>query len=523
MIQRIAHLNWFQVFAGLCCCAVVAACSPAPTVSAPATREAMPDSTSTIEVQIPEPTLNFTALPTPTHSPAPTAALTPTGTPLPVEPADGALPDVPSPGQISGIEINPGQAEIELPWVQQAGAAWVRVNALRWSDVEQVEGQRNWSAIAPLEELMVSASEQGFQTIMIVRSTPSWARKVPGSACGPIRADKFQAFADFMTDLVNRYSVPPYNVSYWEIWNEPDIDPSSVKSDSIFGCWGDKSDLFNGGQFYGNLLKAIYPQIKSAKQDVKIMVGGLLLDCDPIHPPEWPPNSGQIKDCTAARFLEGVLESGAGDSFDAISFHAYDYYGEKLGAYGNLNWNSTWETTGPVVIAKVAYVQGLLERLGLKKELFNTENAMICGSSQAICSTEEFELTKAYYAAFSMGAARMLGLNANVWYSTTGWRSSGLFGASYQPLPVYESYRFSIQVLDQAAFRRVIDDYPGLSGYEFERDGTRIWLIWSLEGAGKTIRLPELPEAVFDVFGTSQPPAQDLTVTLAPIYLEWAK
>jgi hypothetical protein len=523
MIHRLVRINRLLAFAGVCCCAVVAACSPAPTASTPAARELMPQSTSTIQEQIPVFTSTISIVSASTNTPSQTATLSPTATPLPVEPAIELPLDVSPLGRISGIEINPGQEALELPWVQQAGAAWVRVNALRWSDVEQVEGQRDWSTIKPLEDLMISTAEQSLQTIMIVRSTPVWARKAPGSACGPIRADKFQAFADFMTELVARYSVPPYNVRYWEIWNEPDIDPSSVKSDSIYGCWGDRADLFNGGQFYGNLLKAIYPQVKSANPDIKIVAGGLLLDCDPIHPPEWPLNSGQIKDCTSSRFLEGALESGAGESFDAISFHAYDYYGEKLGAYGNLNWNSTWKTTGPVVIAKVEYLRGLLERFGLKKELLNTENAMICGSSQAICATEEYELTKAYYAAVSLGAARMIELNANVWYSMTGWRSSGLFDARFQPLPVYESYRFSIQELDQAAFGRIVDDYPGLSGYEFEREGTRIWLIWSLGDSGKTIRLPELPDAVYDVFGTSQPPVRELTVTLAPIYLEWAR
>ncbi len=132
-------------------------------------------------------------------------------------------------------------------------------------------------------------------------------------------------------------------------------------------------------------------------------MGGLLLDCDPINPPEWPLGSGLFRDCSSSRFLEGILESGAADSFDAVSFHAYDYYGEKLGAYGNLNWNSTWNTTGPLVIKKVEYLLGLLTKFGVQKELLNTENALICGSSEAICSTEDYDLTKAYYAGFHWG------------------------------------------------------------------------------------------------------------------------
>ena len=520
MFQRIFSLSRC-LFLLLCLSAILVACFPSPQEGTSSVELIPPAPTDTVQSIALEPTPVYTIVPAPntpssTETPAPTETLAPTSTVTAVSSGPS-----PSENKIAGIEINPKAADADLSLVEQAGAGWIRINALIWSDVEPFEGRRDWDAIQYLDNLLIQASAQGLETILIVRGTPLWARIDQGSQCGRIQETKFNAFGNFMADLVERYSVPPYNVKYWEIWNEPDVDPAIVRFDSIYGCWGDPGDIYYGGQNFGALLKTIYPAIKAAQFDVKVVVGGLLLDCDPINPPEWPAGSGNFKDCSSSRFLDGILESGAGDSFDAVSFHAYDYYGGELGVYGNSNWNSAWNTTGPLLINKTKYLLDLLTRFDLKKELLNTENALICGSSEATCASETYDLTKAYYAAISLGAGRMLGLTSNVWYSISGWRESGLVGRGYQPLPVFDSYRFAIQELDQAVFLRVVDEYPGLTGFEFMRDDTKIWLIWSQAEAGKVVHLPESPDAVYDVFGNTLSPQQELSVAIAPAYLEW--
>ena len=90
---------------------------------------------------------------------------------------------------------------------------------------------------------------------MNILFTPAWAQKYPGVACGPISEDALDDFAEFMAALVSRYSQPPYNVRYWEIGNEPDIDRTLVDSQSIYGCWGEKDDPYYGGKYYGEMLK----------------------------------------------------------------------------------------------------------------------------------------------------------------------------------------------------------------------------------------------------------------------------
>jgi len=333
-----------------------------------------------------------------------------------------------------------------------------------------------------------------------------------------MKQEYFDEFATFVRDVVTRYSVSPYNVKYWEIWNEPDIDPSLVPGDSGFGCWGDQKDPYYGGGYYATMLKFVYPQIKAADPQAQVLVGGLVLDCDPINPPAG-------KDCKPAKFLEGILRNNGGPYFDGVSFHAYDYYLGTLGQYSNANWHSAWNTTGPVLEAKVAYLRRLLGQYGQSdKFLMNTETALLCGTSgeEPPCQTKDLANTKAYYLAQSYASALAANLHANLWYSLLGWRASGLLNpGNLAPLPAFDAYRFAAQELRGTRFVRQLQEYPGVRGYEFERDGQRLWILWSLDGAVHSLAFPTAPQAVIDVFGNPLKVGSSLLVTVMPSYVEW--
>ncbi len=403
-----------------------------------------------------------------------------------------------------------------------AKVSWIRRNGVLWSAVEPTEGARNWSALSDLENELREASSKGIQVILIVRSTPEWARKIAGagSYCGPISADKLAAFGSFMHDLVVRYSVPPYNVKYWELWNEPDIDPLVVPTpDSVFGCWGDQSDAYYGGGYYAEMLKVTYPQVKAADAQAQVLVGGLLLDCDPRGSPSvcaslTPPHIDK-----PAKFLEGIMLGGGGPYFDGVSFHAYDVYWGALGQYGVTNWKSAWNTTGPTVIAKADFVKSVLAAYGFPgKFLMNTETALLCNTCSADAT---YETTKANYVVQAYAAAMAEGLRANIWYSVLGWQNSGLLNPDLSPRPAYTAFQFASNELRNASWVRDVTEYAGVKGYEYQRGDRRIWVIWSLDGTPHTVSLPGVPLAAWDARGNSVPPAVSLNVTLSPLYLEW--
>jgi hypothetical protein len=429
--------------------------------------------------------------------------------------AQTATPPSPPLYPVTGIELNildPNTIDLAF----QAGAYWIRRNSLKWSDVESTEGQRSWGAVLGLESEMQSVTERGLQIIMVVGSTPMWAQLEPGSFCGPISPDKIPVFAQFMYDVVERYSAAPYNVKYWELGNEPDIDPSLVAPDSPFGCWGDKSDIFYGGGYYAEMLKQVYPQIKAADPDAQVIVGGLLMDCDPVNPPEG-------KDCTPSLFTEGILRSGGGDYFDGISFHAYDHYSGSF-TYGNANWDSRWDTNGPVIIAKARYLRSLLASYQHPdKFLMNTEAGVICGNSESDpgCRDREFGLTKANYIIQVNTSALAEGLRANIWYSMRGWRGTGLLNEQGNPNAAFDAYQFNTTELLGAAFVRRVNEIEGVRGYEFRRGDKRVMVLWSLDGLDHAYKFDHTPDVIYNMFGEEIQLSQDFTITVQPIYLEW--
>jgi hypothetical protein len=411
---------------------------------------------------------------------------------------------------VFGVEMSTITPESGLNQMSAANTTWVRRNAVLWSDVEPSQGIRNWSALAGLESELLYAGSNRIRPILVVRSTPSWARQVPNSSCGPIKPEALGAFSNFIRDLVARYSVPPYKVKYWELWNEPDA--AVVAGDNVFGCWGDPNDTYFGGEYYGQMLQAVYPQIKAVDSTAQVMVGGLLLDCNPNL-------SGACSDNRPPKFLEGILLANGGASFDGVSFHAYDYYLGALGQYRNSpNWNSYWNTTGPAMIAKVNYVNGILKNHSVTgKFLMNTESALLCDS----CSDDPtFETTKAYYVAQVYAASIAQGLRANIWFAVYGWRNSGLLNFDFSTRPAYTAFQFARSELRDASFSRDIADFTDVKGYEFTRGGQKIWMLWSLDGNPHSIFLPAVPLAAWDAMGSAVPVVDPMTLDLKPLYLE---
>jgi hypothetical protein len=428
-----------------------------------------------------------------------------------------------------GADLGAITATNGLYEMRQAGASWLRRAGLKWSAVETNKNERNWAALENMENEMIAASSKGMELILIVYSTPEWAQKNSSYSCGPIKEDELSTFAVFLYDAVSRYSKPPFNVKYWELWNEPDITPGAVKNDSIFGCWGVGSDPYYGGGYYADMLKAAYPQMKAADPEAQVLVGGLLLDCNPNIEGACGNAINQ------PRFLEGVLrhngENDGGDYFDGVSFHAYDFYLGEKGMYGSAKWESN-EATGPVVIAKVEYLNSLLNNPDFGapgKYLINTETALICGGAfdppgQPPCESgpsSNYELTKAYYIPQVYAAGQALGLRASIWYYVMGWRNSALLNQDLTKRPAYTGYAVAREKLLDSVFERKIDEFPSVMGYEF-KDGNRvIWVIWSTDRTNHSISLPSVPDGIFDALGSAVPITNPLQVGLNPLYLEW--
>lgn len=419
-----------------------------------------------------------------------------------------------------------------LDTLTEQNTSWLRINGVLWSKAEPNQGDRLWENLADLDQILLEASQDYQNVILSIRSTPSWAQTIDGADCSPIKTDKLTAFGKFVYDTVLRYSKPPYNVKYWEIWNEPDVPYSPSIINGGFGCWGDTSDDYYGGGYYADVLKVVYPKIKAADPKAKVIVGGLLLDCDPRPDSNYCAANG--KDTRPPKYLEGILLNGGADYFDGVSYHGYDYFPywePELGHYYNGNWNAYWNTTGPVSSVKAGYVREILDKYDVTgKFIMNTEAALICGPTGATpgqtagCEsddTSDFEQTKARYLVQEYAQAIKDNLVVNTWYSILGWRNSGLLNSDFSSRPAFESYEYAKKELMNANFSRDVTDYSDLFVYEFKIDGRTIWLMWSQDGESHTITLPSTPKAIHDMYGMDLTALKNITVTLDPIYVDW--
>ncbi len=399
----------------------------------------------------------------------------------------------------------------------ESGSSWFRKNSLRWADVEPQKGQRQWSQVSSLEVELKNLANTGKEIVLIIHITPQWARQYSESACGPIKQSEIPAFANFVSDVVKRYSVPPFNVHYFEIWNEPDA--YLVNDDTIFGCWGDKNDPYYGGRYYGQVLKQVYPKLKSADPYAKLVLGGLLLDCDPDNPP-IDPGTGEPKDCNSSRYLEGILVEGGGPYFDIISYHAYDYYYGALGVYGNTNWNAAWDGSGPSLVAKTRFLKDTLAKYNVTgKTLLNTEVALLCQSN---CDAT-FQQTKAYYLAQAYAATIAEGIKGSFWYTLVNrWRETGLITTyELEPLPAFEAYKFGRLELGAAGSGKDVSEGQ-IRIYEINAPRGRVWVMWSKDGQTHTYVFNSVtPYRAFDVYGDSLGVGNSIDIGLKPVYLEW--
>lgn len=395
----------------------------------------------------------------------------------------------------------------------QTGLTWVRYNGIFWADVEPTEGARQWEALRQQETDLRLLSENGLSPVVIIRDTPAWARAVEGAACGPVAPAKLAAFADFLRDVVQRYSAPPYNVRHWELGNEPDIAPELIAGDSPFGCWGDQDDPYYGGGAYAEMLQRVYPVIKEADPQAQVFIGGLLLDCDHTNPPDG-------KECAPSRFLEGILQGGGGDSFDYVGYHAYTYWQPFAG-----DWDlehSAWKHRGGALLGKADFLRSVMAAYGVNKPVVANEIALLCYGDPNRCREGTFRTDQAIYLVRSYTRAWADTIAGAMWFTLNdpGWRLGGLVPRTGDPAPAYRSLRFLSTLLQDASYINPLGSAP-VEGYEFRSGTTRYRVYWTNDRSEVTVQLPGGTTRIYDMFGGELPlEGSSITVDHRPVVVQ---
>lgn len=253
---------------------------------------------------------------------------------------------VPSKESIFGLQMY-GNTSTSSPYhsyLIDSRASWLRVN-LSWKSVEPVNvNPENFDWDKTDENLSAARQDMGnINIIANVESNPDWAAVHEN---GTINTEHLGAFAQFMEALVERYDGDGVNdapgspkVDYWEIYNEPDRSLSPPR-------WG------NEGDQYAQMLQVIYPFIKGANPDAKVVMGGIAYD--------WFEEDGGPFN---RLFLNDVLAAGGGSYIDIMNFHSYPSFAQ--------NWTGLAGSTG--VVAKTNAIRSLMNQYGLNVPIIITE------------------------------------------------------------------------------------------------------------------------------------------------------
>lgn len=422
--------------------------------------------------------------------------------------------DFPPPPPVFGVHMFAVTDTGGLSQVVEAGVHWVRLHTFDWDQIEPLRTEPptyHWEAVD--EDSLRNAAASGLEVIAVVRFAPPWAQQYAGVFCGPIRPDRLDEFAQFLAAAVGRYSAPEFRVRYWELGNEPDVDPSLVGARPAFGCWGDVDDAYYGGGAYAGMLQAAYPAIKAADPRAIVLHGGLLLDCDPRVPGAC---SGPHGDKPLA-FLEGVLRGGGGPFFDLLSFHTYSYFDGLQGVGYMTSYNWPGSVTG--IPEKTSFLREVLSAQGFgDKPLINSEAALLCYEG-----SEDCRQTQAMYVPRAYAETLALALEGTVYYAIINetWWYSGLLLPDLTPKPAYEAYVVAASFLADAKYEGVATGYPpGIEGFAFvQRDsGARVDVLWSADGSVVQADLP--PDALaYDHFGTLLASSGQISVNYSPVYV----
>lgn len=409
-------------------------------------------------------------------------------------------------------------------YAQELAPSWLRANIVQWQLVQpEKNGSYNTAVLERLDKNIAFAKQNNITPIIVITRSPSWAT-TNGRTCGPIRQENMSDFTKFMSWLVNRYK---NDVNYWELWNEPDFAPGLIPIGSeVMGCWGNESDPYYGGGAYGEMLKAVAPVIRKANPQAKIVLGGLAL----THPVTQNPAQGNPE-----KFLEGILRSGAGASFDIMAFHSYPWFSHRPLDYDyDADTEGSWKEWGGYTIGKVKFIRQVFTKYKVpEKPLFLNETALTCvqpPNGPCPGPGENLDRAQVYFLIRMLARGSYVGIDQFSWYllEGPGWRYSGLLDNKSNPKPVYTAYQTFIRLIGKADSPQRVTVYDRddtlVETYRFTKTSSYIDVLWGKDLSTYYVLKPAKFIKAYDVYGEEiQPIGPYIPVSFGAIYIEQAK
>lgn len=413
-------------------------------------------------------------------------------------------PSAPAPNGVGsfprlGVEGLSFSDNNDLVALSQSGVQFARVQA-QWGYVQPDEAAPyTWDYYDSLFSRMAT---QNISPLVTLIGCPLWACLRDN---GPIYDNKYDAFGAFLVAFASRYGHAPYNVHYYEFWNEPD---GAGGPNNQWG-WGMHPDK------YVHMLQTAQASIKPIDPNSVLMNGGMAYDF-------WFNQGGPFN----PDFLPNILDLGAAQYLDALAFHYY-----RNNAHGWTNIALKTDAIRAVMSAHDANLPLIVSETGLTSSSYFS-------SSPAIQARYLVQMT-------AQGASS--GLLAQVWYADRDYvvpgptpdvfADCGLLNADNSPKLSYMAMQVLAHEVGSGAYLRQLGPDEGvggtLEGYRFRTDdpSRQASVVWNNSSGIATLIIPasqatSLIGAV-SLYGDSLQvrPGGDGTLLVDvgsdPVYLEW--
>ena len=363
------------------------------------------------------------------------------------------IPDLPP----FGLELtHRNWDEVHMDKVRDSGAKTARMGFIRWALLEPENTTPDNFLWEEYDSWIALYGEKGLKTIVSISDIPSWAGE---TRSGPFDDDARDDFAEFVGAVVSRYSQPPYNIKYWELFNEPDgTKPIYWASINTWGYYGKQ---------YAEMLKSAYPAIKAADPSAQVIIGALAYDNF----------VGEVENGNFNRqFISDVLKYGGGDYFDLMNFHYY-YFARE-----------TWGN----IIGKATHLRNVLAYWGVTKPMICTEVGIWGYDEPYYLDLQARYVPMVFTRGFSAD------LESILWFHLASEEGQGFEGGllreeDLSAKPAYISYQTMTTELGNYRYSAVVETgAANLEGYEFisTSTGKSKEVIWAQEYRSGYISFP---------------------------------
>lgn len=368
--------------------------------------------------------------------------------------------------------------------VEAIGARWIRLwppGLTLWQTIEPDRGKREWRD-AEVQRLV----DEGFLILGMLESPPSWAKwGEPGY---------WEAWESYVADVVERYKE---EIHVWEVQNEPNLR-----------WWMETTEGARRADLHIEALQHTYPVIKRVD-----------------------PTATVVGCCVAGDFAEGtdpylftreIIERGALELMDVLSFHYYHSYAHPL----------PMDEEPDLIAASTAHMKQIMREAGRELPIINSEGGTYNPApviTYRPCAPDNYDpipgeevarlLVRQYVAQWAAGVERFFYYNCFVNGTPAARAWDSFVEGDGQPRPAVAAYATMTWLLDGATFDHTERPTLDLWLHHFRTPRGRLVVAWTRTGTEVEHVFATATQA-WDIMGREvELEATRLTLTPEPSYV----